>query len=1023
MSETYPIQENLPLEMYPIWDISITPEVINSPEWKELTKDSADKLNNLETQLTWTNLNVSRSEAFNMAKNSLNISDPLDFEQFTNQIKDFQRMYWLDVDGKIWKQTYMEMFKQRLLPKIDDSLASWKPIDETTKDDILFATKNPFGSNQTSIELMTKVADYKKQYWDKDKAFMWQIDLANDEWREVVINDPKVSKALSIKWPSWKTLWEDIMEKWFKEGLKGHWWEIKIVAIFAFLFWAIPWSDKLPGGGTWYWRIAWLIWGAYLWVDKVVESLLEKWWDLAWDVGNNIKERKKNYVTPKSLTELADKFWNSSTKVVDNLKKSYEWIKWDINDKNESQKDSKEYVKDLVIVSEAVNSDSKFMYTDISILEKVKWDINWIKWLFDDSSKIFPANLQWVEKNQREKDLVNYVNLILLQKNASEDILVRDLFYSKSILDTAIEEISKHNIWYINNTKADNEIKTTIWSISDIKIQNELISLLSNINTIEEWNNNNSKTKLDEYLKNNPSLPLDIKTKIQWIIAIFESEIVLEVAIKNISDIRLADSRTVLDSLDTINSKVALLEKVKSDLDKNTKKLAITDMSLFDITYDKKILELVEKWVELEGSNWWVYTNKIWEMKKKVELWKDLTTITISEKSILNIPTDKSTPKDFVKYYTDNSENINKINGLFDKYKNAPVWSEEEKFKNRVTAIINKYGEIKTNYEIVKADYVKKIAWINTKLNDLVITIPVDKAFIISSRTLLDEQLNEIDKISSEIFEWINYEKDIKKLWDKYINWVITIESPKNSFEYIDWIIPSETDRPEFTALGSSIKSKRIELESAYNVEQDIKNLDINKNNNTDLLLVISKISSDKVVIESFTDSIKEQKWKELEKIVLKLNNKYVLAINNESDLTKLAQIKSSYDELVKDKIVVNKIIDLLENNDLVKNAYEKRLKELEKNEFLEMNISNIPNKIIKEICTDFISIYEEEFVIQLDTDNKKEFARKIFNTDMKLGKFIENLNKMKDKNELWWDKLTSNIILEIKETLEKLGK
>lgn len=1014
----------------PILDNQITKidavSMDNIPWRDQLTKESSEQLNSLETQLTWANLRelwVSRSSAFEMAKEFFHISDPLNFDVFKKQVEDFQRKNWLEVDWKIWKRTYMEMYVQRLIP-IVDGVTQLKDInnkiDSKTLEYIKFANSHPFASENTQLLLSEKLAEYQTISWWRDLNFDSAMKSSTADWLKSMNTDQRTQEVLNQKSENWNTLYEDIRDKWFKEGLSRHSWEVKLVALVAFIFWAfykLPWMEKIPGMWTWYWRITWLIWWSYLWGWALLEDILKKWADIAWKGYDNakawIEKWKENFEKGKYFENLVKESWDVSWNLSTELWKSYDAFVGSLNIENFQNKNTDKYVKDFDFVSKTLNNDSGLMNLKITELRGLQWKLEWIKWIISNRDEFFPASLKDDEKKQREQGLLNYVNLLLSKEVKPGYVYVKDLVYSKSVMDGFLDNLSKNNKWYTKNTKADNLIKQTIWNINDKVTQREVIKIISNQYDIEEWNDKDNYDKLEKYLKENKILKSNDIALIESILSVFKSEMIFHETVAKINLIKLADWTTTMDNIESINNKVAQLEDYKNSLDNNTEILAtIIDKPLIEKAYNDKKLELYKKWSEIE---WWTwkYSDEFNNQKKE----HDKETVKSLILSLDKVPNKDSKPNDFEIFFNSNIENNKNIKELKDKYSwPYSVDTIEYDIYNKIDSYISKYEKVLKDYEKVKLAYVKKVDDIKTKINAIVIPASINTIELESKKTELQGFIKEFELLKSDIIVSHNYIDDVALLWNKYVKWEIVIQGSDNLFERIDRKVASTTNRPNLESLSAEFKTIVIDIESKYWINIDVTNIDIN---NTDSVsTAVSSILEQNTNLSTIDNNLKSSKLTQLKNKSEELARKYRDAIKAENDLTNIAKLKTNYDNLV-----WNKLWDLISSD--TKNTIEKEYKlqkfRLEVKLNYSLKISDIANEEIKEICMDFIDNYENSFVKDIEIEASKQAARVFFNKDLTLEKFVTNLWRIKWKDKLWTNEIPKWLKDNINDTLDKL--
>ena len=937
---------------------------INQNLRRLLSIDVEDSMNNDIFVLNLKDFGFEKDEFLDLVKKSLFIDDLSNKNELQKHIKDYQKLHWLEIDGKIWKQTFMEMFSLSLIDDVDKAIKT-KKRDLKLENDLLFAISNPVCSERTMFILLLKTNEYNNIFWET--LLNSKINNSINEWAQVFQQNENFQKALNTKWKKGKTLYEDIKDKWFFQGMSNHSKEIKVVVLVAFIFWIIPWLEKLPWVSTWYWRIALLIWGVYLWLDKWLDDLLAKWWELAEDwtevVSNWYKEVKKWveawYKKSKEsdyIDKLTENLWKTTWEVKTKFTEWYNDALSTIKSSNDKNKDVKDkYIIDLPFVSDKVNNDPKIMNKKISELYNIKSDKSTLLWLLSNPNDFFPTNLTREQKTQRENDLVHYIDLLLSKDGKSLDVYVKDLVYPKSIFSDLINKVSETNIGYTKDKKSDDKIKKLVSGFEEDKTKSEVIIYIMNSGSIEEWNDKDNIKKLKKYLENNKLIIEDDKNIIKSIIEIFEKEAFLYDSLEKISNIQLANEKVEADTITSIHTKVQTLESIKEDFDENSKRSEDFDNISFTKKYDDKKLELYKKWAELEWVEWGIYSTWFNSLELNSKLSKDEEDIKNIEDKLSDLPTENSKPKEFATFYENNYDNIKKIDILLDKYLSTETEREKDIYK-KLDSINAKFEKVKENYEKVKENYKTKVDEIKKKIDDITFEWNIDKSELEKHKKTLQLLLIEFETIKSESIQSYTIIDNINTLWDKYVKKEMVITKTDNLFEKVDNKILSNTERPDLESIVSKIESKIIDLDSKFEIKIDITNLDIT--NSDDVSKVVNEIVDRKKVIDDMVSiDIKNKKETDLKTIVSELVKKYEEAITNESDLTKMAQIKSQYERLVHDKLNW-----LIVGENKVENAYEKQLGIIERNKFMKKTVSD---EVVREILNkskieDFFNKYQK---------------------------------------------------------------
>lgn len=451
--------------------------------------------------------------AFELVKNRLNIQEPIDIKVVKKSIQDYQKKHGISIDQTnpmVWLETYTEMKADIVNKKIEVAIKLWK-LNDTLKKDILSLVENP-GEWKSYLLFLFNLESIKTSFWNTQKDFILEIEQQSKKWAKNLQSNQKVVKA-------WKDFWDNVNDlvNWditTKEFISKTKWTMMILWIIGFIFFGdktgIPWTESIWS------RLAILIWGSMLWLDKVV-------WNLAWKVVDwvsksadksdvNVEKWISELSIPQSVKEAWDKTWEAFKTWITKLKS--------LNDSYTSS-DTKELKIDsnkLWVLTSVFTTSNDFMNVDISTLEST----NDLRSLLTDAQKV---KLKWITG----KDLIKFKKLILAKKE-NGDIEIKDLFIDNSILwqasrkmkqwiDTVME---KFEVDFVENDKVNVSIKEklNLLQVIDDNVWNNVIR------NLKRYQYSNSESSLWEgynYLRNlivkddnlvtNAPKKLDKKTK------------------------------------------------------------------------------------------------------------------------------------------------------------------------------------------------------------------------------------------------------------------------------------------------------------------------------------------------------------------------------------------------------------------------------------------------------------------------------------------------------------------------------
>ena len=489
-----------------------------APERQSTIQATKVELSNEEANLIADNvvrdLNIPKDRIFADAINII----PLQWsvENMKNQIKEYQKNHQLNPDWKIGKHTYLELSMQAYFDdnRLIEMYNKW--MSQSEQENILHFFRewpkistesfrigsfleNNFRNDPNYTDFFAKYDGIKKSYAN------------SKEWKAVInktLNDNDDYYSTLKELATGKARAWEVIKKLMKDPV------LLYTAGTLFLFWVF-WSNS--SYTNWFFkRLGWIVWWTIfwpalwdkLWWDKILADIDEgvdyvKDWSkkLVKEVSESTEstnpvrqeahDKAKQFVT-WSITWVWDKLhwlWDYA------YEKTWEAV-WIINTKlsdcqgkNEAYKNSKDkkekelYINDFELIASTLTKDDKFATTELNNLS-----LNWLNYqkiqnyLLDDTKKaLFPDNLGKKLREQRQKDIVNFVKL-LLKDRPNDAIFVWDIFINeKSFLDNTKEKLADISWIFKDDQELDNTVNTLLLSISDDKKRDKLKWQLSTI--------------------------------------------------------------------------------------------------------------------------------------------------------------------------------------------------------------------------------------------------------------------------------------------------------------------------------------------------------------------------------------------------------------------------------------------------------------------------------------------------------------------------------------------------------------
>ncbi|RKW23197.1 hypothetical protein D8B46_03780, partial [Candidatus Gracilibacteria bacterium] len=511
-----------------------------APERQSTIQATKVELSNEEANLIADNvvrdLNIPKDRIFADAINIIPLQGSV--ENMKNQIKEYQKNHQLNPDGKIGKHTYLELSMQAYFD--DNRLIEMynKGMSQSEQENILHFFRegpkistesfrigsfleNNFRNDPNYTDFFAKYDGIKKSY-------------ANSKEGKAVIN-----KTLNDNDDYYSTLKElatgkaragEVIKKLMKDPV------LLYTAGTLFLFGVFGSNSSYTNG--FFKRLGWIvggtIFGPALWdklggdkiladIDEGVDYVKDGSKKLVKEVSESTEstnpvrqeahDKAKQFVTG-SITWVGDKLHGLGDYAYEKTGEAVGIINTKLSDcqgKNEAYKNSKDkkekelYINDFELIASTLTKDDKFATTELNNLSLNGLNYQKIQnYLLDDTKKaLFPDNLGKKLREQRQKDIVNFVKL-LLKDRPNDAIFVGDIFINeKSFLDNTKEKIADISGVFKDDQELDNTVNTLLLSISDDKKRDKLKWQLSTIlwdsKTGEKSNYLDSLIKSGEY--------------------------------------------------------------------------------------------------------------------------------------------------------------------------------------------------------------------------------------------------------------------------------------------------------------------------------------------------------------------------------------------------------------------------------------------------------------------------------------------------------------------------------------------
>ena len=485
----------------------------NTPEkygWKPLKEvpeekrapvitQTKEELDNHEAKLTGSNLDniwVSRTEALKLAQEVLNISDPFDITEFKNAIKKYQKEHNIWIDGKIGKETYIEMkawvdllqaqkwidtygiskkTQEKIIWDLENALENWNFEWENIKNIFIllnvFQENNKLAKNEEYKDFLKKTTDISQKYsnspkWKKTykEKVEWRITNLHD-----IVNNPTPENIEKfVKDPT-------LLMAWGLLFLFGVWTDMSFMKRLGILMWGI---------------IFWPYVMKKLWVGKFWEDLKQssKNWVVhdAWEAASETSKEVSNWVTKNAKNawtaitwffgEAGDKIWELK---LSDFEGSFNKVSSKLESANKS-KDKSEQIKEesLKNLTGVLLSDKIFVNLTQDKLKNVNED-NINQYLTAESQEKLTKEDKWVIKK--------YIAL-LSEQFQTGDTRVRDLLLTTEMVDKIKEAYYKTDTEFVPEAKTFNDkINKLIKSLLATPDKEKHFAALQLAKALKDW--------------------------------------------------------------------------------------------------------------------------------------------------------------------------------------------------------------------------------------------------------------------------------------------------------------------------------------------------------------------------------------------------------------------------------------------------------------------------------------------------------------------------------------------------------
>ena len=865
----------------------------NFDSWRRrniLTETQRD-LSNEEANLIASNIWVEKNIVFAEASELIPLRKWMSVEQMRQAIMDYQSKHLLDVDGRIWKQTYEEIKAEKYFDNnklFETYKVNW--ISVRDQELILYSLRNlrkwswmynNIISSVNQLEQALKLTNNQERL-DEYSDFFAEVNRIKDNYK----NSPQFKNDLAENaWPresvylTFKKIakWEIPVWEWLKQLWGDP--RTRFVLSIMLIFWIFPdeLKSKIPLMWSFFKRLIllWLIttmWSGvvkWAWIDDMMKDVDEafekaksaaKWlpsptqakWDLwagARDWYKTTSETIddiKNWKTPswvqkvydwvekgwkkvfKTAQEWAMYFWNKVTELFDGNANL-------LKSKNEKAVPSEEFWTILPIVSnDEIFPKSKII--DVKrAAEKGFWNLK--KYFSEETNK---SLLKWVPDEKRKEREKNVTKCVLQICKKWE------LLWDEALIwNVFLWEDYNSLLWekeYIKDNFLDDEIKKLTSKINDKDVKNEVMwmSGVLFLNTPDE-----AISKLKNIQTNNPN----DKQKIEEIKNIYQMKLDFDNGVKSLEKIQ------TVWWIPVINEQLQRIQTERANLfNKYRTNLAVWLKEQYNKIYnekDKLLLNLVPSNFTVDEPNLWKEWYPTINAHDRKELLNDKEELDINFPKIWELPTDWWNLDSFYLYFTDETAiSLKNILEISEKYAKRELkidwltekegnyefdWKEWEKISNEdklTVEILLKYTEIKNKIEIFKNTVENLKNRDVEEINKFKETLKNDSE---NNPNFFRENISNYENKIKEIC-WKIYKNKLpdnfSEIWN-WVNWSNTVSRYKE-LENRMKIISSDTtfwaDEISAALLGLKIYFDKVTWDVKQEVAIELKNDKLNLN-------------------------------------------------------------------------------------------------------------------------------------------------------------------------------------------------
>lgn len=919
-------------------------------EASDISNESKDSRNDIEIGITGKNLEsigVSSAEAFNLGKKVLEIKGtPLNLKEMKDKVKEFQSKNGLDMDGKIGKFTYLEMYRLDLNSELETFNKKGDLTDEVMKK-IRFSIDNPTNSESMGV-ILGHIAKQEKlnNGTPKYDKFFESLDENVQIGAKKLNEDPQFQEELNQENTTGSNLWKDLVKVFegdmeVSDLLKNNKGTMTLAGILGFLFMWDKMTDGKLGTGSFLWRLAWLIgWSIFGGGDLIKYGLnkaVKAGTSAADAVAPNVK------AAAEASTRATKKFLNIT---MPDLLDSVEWS--DITSKVSTQFENiftgfGSYNNTLVnndgtpkegFIPELPLSALSGLIHDDKFINLSKEDLQNIKDISSLNGFISAETQKKLEEaNVSDQDINSFIQYHVLENafwKEKDAKLVKDLIWTTSLQESYLStKINWEFLW--NDKKLDEIIKNDInFLINSLNSRDKNIgfSLIKSINSEE----------IDKFdIGNFQGISQEAQLKVQSIIDIVQNY--------NMAQDEIVAKLSLIDNIEPANKNLLQRETLESYLvalaSIELAKDKITNVNVSEFT-DAKSLKRTEilSWAKENG----IEELTIWELTINVkdalkEETKKQENVKNKEKllsiKIEKLPSIGSDPVEFKLWYNDHHVAFE----LAEQFRN----DTNQDLQKIAQGILKQKQDFKERYIETKAEFLDKI----NQLRNQIANIEID-----SQNT--HSNAKEIERIGQEYAILLDriISVDIQTIYDSTKSFISQISTPaiwnidprQNSFVYLDEKLSIEKPQKDVyeISIPKLLAGKLKESESSFiinPVKTDFYNSSVQSIDIWKLSIEVEQLQNAHLLISSFETDVKNDKIKIIWEEAKKIRTVFLTAINAANSKEELESMYTLYREHVQSQLGLYTNDDMwifegwqayfnINGADVVKTNYENRLPE-----------------------------------------------------------------------------------------------